>query len=41
MNITYLKGDATTPTATGNKIIVHICNDIGADKILESARFNQ
>lgn len=30
MDITYLKGDATTPTTTGNKIIVHICNDIGA-----------
>jgi len=30
MNITYLIGDATSPTSTGNKIIVHICNDIGA-----------
>ncbi len=30
MDIQYLKGDATTPTTTGNKIIVHICNDIGA-----------
>ena len=28
--IIYLKGDATQPTAPGNKIIVHICNDIGA-----------
>lgn len=27
--INYLKGDATSPIATGNKIIVHICNDIG------------
>ncbi|WP_299524621.1 macro domain-containing protein [Winogradskyella sp.] len=27
--ITYLKGDATTPQVKGNKIIVHICNDIG------------
>jgi O-acetyl-ADP-ribose deacetylase (regulator of RNase III) len=27
--ITYLKGDATSPTTQGNKIIVHICNDIG------------
>ena len=27
--IIYLKGDATTPKAEGNKIIVHICNDIG------------
>jgi hypothetical protein len=22
-------GDATTPTGEGNKIIAHICNDIG------------
>lgn len=28
--INYLKGDATSPNTTGNKIIVHICNDIGA-----------
>jgi O-acetyl-ADP-ribose deacetylase (regulator of RNase III) len=28
--IIYLKGDATTPTIQGNKIIAHICNDIGA-----------
>ncbi len=27
--ITYLKGDATAPQVEGNKIIVHICNDIG------------
>ena len=27
--ITYLKGDATLPSTKGNKIIVHICNDIG------------
>lgn len=27
--IEYVKGDATTPVGTGNKIIVHICNDIG------------
>ena len=27
--ITYLKGDATAPITEGNKIIVHICNDIG------------
>lgn len=27
--IKYLKGDATTPSEGGNKIIVHICNDIG------------
>jgi O-acetyl-ADP-ribose deacetylase (regulator of RNase III) len=29
MNINYIKGDATDPKAEGNKIIVHICNDIG------------
>ncbi|RYF23873.1 MAG: Appr-1-p processing protein [Flavobacteriales bacterium] len=29
MPINYLKGDATQPLITGNKIIVHICNDIG------------
>lgn len=27
--IKYLKGDATRPEGNGNKIIVHICNDIG------------
>jgi O-acetyl-ADP-ribose deacetylase (regulator of RNase III) len=27
--ITYLKGDATSPQAKGNKIICHICNDLG------------
>ena len=27
--IEYVKGDATIPVATGNKIIVHVCNDIG------------
>ena len=27
--ITYLKGDATAPLVDGNKIIVHICNDLG------------
>ena len=30
MKITYLKGDATEPIGEGKKIIVHICNDIGA-----------
>ena len=30
MEITYLKGDATQPIGKGNKIIVHVCNDIGA-----------
>ncbi|MBV9509840.1 MAG: Appr-1-p processing protein, partial [Caulobacteraceae bacterium] len=29
MAITYLKGDATQPTGKGNKIIAHICNDLG------------
>ena len=28
-NIQYIKGDATQPTGNGNKIIVHVCNDIG------------
>lgn len=28
--IHYVKGDATAPIGTGNKIIAHICNDIGA-----------
>jgi O-acetyl-ADP-ribose deacetylase (regulator of RNase III) len=28
-NINYTKGDATKPNAPGNKIIVHICNDVG------------
>lgn len=27
--INYIKGDATNPEISGNKIIVHICNDIG------------
>lgn len=25
----FIEGDATNPLGTGNKIIVHICNDIG------------
>jgi len=28
--IRYIKGDATNPIEQGNKILVHICNDIGA-----------
>lgn len=28
--IQYVKGDATEPQGEGNKIIVHVCNDIGA-----------
>jgi O-acetyl-ADP-ribose deacetylase (regulator of RNase III) len=27
--IQYLQGDATLPQAEGNKIIAHICNDVG------------
>jgi O-acetyl-ADP-ribose deacetylase (regulator of RNase III) len=27
--IHYLQGDATSPQAKGNKIIAHICNDLG------------
>lgn len=30
MKIHYVKGDATAPVGEGNKIIVHVCNDIGA-----------
>jgi O-acetyl-ADP-ribose deacetylase (regulator of RNase III) len=26
---TYLQGDATNPQAKGNKIIAHVCNDVG------------
>ncbi len=29
MKIQYLKGDATNPTGDNNKVIVHICNDLG------------
>lgn len=29
MEINYLNGDATKPMAEGNKIIVHVCNDMG------------
>ena len=33
--INYLKGDATKPEIVGNKIIAHICNDIGGwEKVL-------
>lgn len=28
--IQYVKGDATKPIGLGNKIIVHLCNDLGA-----------
>jgi O-acetyl-ADP-ribose deacetylase (regulator of RNase III) len=27
--IEYVQGDATSPESKGNKIIVHVCNDIG------------
>jgi O-acetyl-ADP-ribose deacetylase (regulator of RNase III) len=27
--LTYAKGDATAPIATGPRIIAHICNDVG------------
>jgi O-acetyl-ADP-ribose deacetylase (regulator of RNase III) len=27
--IRYIKGDATSPQSEGNKIIVHVCNDVG------------
>ncbi|MEV7889239.1 macro domain-containing protein [Streptomyces sp. NPDC002817] len=27
--ITYIRGDATTPSVTGVKVIAHVCNDIG------------
>lgn len=30
MCIEYRTGDATAPVGTGPKIIVHVCNDIGA-----------
>lgn len=30
MEIKYIKGDATNPNGDDNKIIVHVCNDIGA-----------
>jgi O-acetyl-ADP-ribose deacetylase (regulator of RNase III) len=29
MELNYIKGDATAPIRTGNKIITHVCNDIG------------
>ena len=29
MGIKYLTGDATQPIGQGNKIIVHVCNDVG------------
>ena len=29
MELNYIKGDATAPVGEGNKIIAHVCNDIG------------
>jgi O-acetyl-ADP-ribose deacetylase (regulator of RNase III) len=29
MEVNYVKGDATQPVGDGNKIIVHVCNDVG------------
>lgn len=29
MELNYIKGDATAPIGEGNKIIAHVCNDIG------------
>ena len=29
IEINYLKGDATSPQTKGNKMIAHICNDLG------------
>ncbi len=29
-NINYIKGDATSPVGPGTKIIVHVCNNVGA-----------
>lgn len=28
--INYLRGDATAPIGAGNKIVAHVCNDVGA-----------
>ncbi|HKI30799.1 MAG TPA: macro domain-containing protein [Gemmataceae bacterium] len=28
-DIRFLKGDATSPQAKGNKLIAHVCNDLG------------
>ncbi len=29
VSISYLKGDATVPVGRGNRVICHVCNDIG------------
>lgn len=28
--ITYVSGDATVPVVSGNRIVAHVCNDVGA-----------
>jgi O-acetyl-ADP-ribose deacetylase (regulator of RNase III) len=28
--LTYINGDATSPVGSGQKIIIHVCNDVGA-----------
>lgn len=28
--ITYVSGDATDPVVSGNRIVAHVCNDVGA-----------
>ena len=30
MTINYVVGDATAPEGAGSKIVVHVCNDVGA-----------
>ena len=30
MTINYVKGDATSPLGTGPRVLVHVCNDLGA-----------
>jgi O-acetyl-ADP-ribose deacetylase (regulator of RNase III) len=30
MTIKYVQGDATSPSGDGKKLIIHVCNDIGA-----------
>ena len=30
MPIQFITGDATAPIGKGNRIIAHVCNDIGA-----------
>ena len=30
MPINYVKGDATSPQGTSPRVLVHVCNDLGA-----------